>query len=74
MLRRQLVAGLAMTIVMTVLTGVLYPLAVTAAGQALFSGRADGSFVKRNGRVVGSALLGQNFTDPRYFWTRSGYF
>ena len=70
MVRRQLVAGLAMTAVMIVLTGILYPLAVTGAGQLLFSHRADGSFVERNGKVVGSALLGQSFSDPKYFWPR----
>ena len=70
MVRRQLVAGLAMTIVMTVLTGILYPLAVTGASQVLFSHRADGSFVTSGGKVVGSALIGQNFKDPKYFWPR----
>src|SRR5438874_4780191 len=70
MLRRQLIVGLAMTAVMIVLTGILYPLAVTGAGQLLFPHRADGSLVTRNGKVVGSALLGQNFTDPKYFWPR----
>ena len=70
MVRRQLVVGLAMTAVMIVLTGILYPLAVTGAGQLLFSHRADGSFVERDGQVVGSALLGQNFSAPKYFWPR----
>ena len=70
MLRRQLIVGLAMTAVMIVLTGILYPLAVTGASQVLFPHRADGSLVTRNGKVVGSALLGQNFTDPKYFWPR----
>jgi K+-transporting ATPase ATPase C chain len=70
MVRRQLAAGLAMTAVMIVLTGILYPLAVTGAGQLLFPHRADGSLVEQNGKVVGSALLGQSFSDPRYFWPR----
>lgn len=70
MLRRQLVAGLMMTVVLTVLTGLLYPLAVTGASQVLFPHRADGSFVTEGGKVVGSALLGQNFKDPKYFWPR----
>jgi K+-transporting ATPase ATPase C chain len=70
MLRRQLVAGLTMTAVMIVLTGILYPLAVTAASQVLFPDRADGSFVHRDGQVVGSALIGQNFGRPEYFWPR----
>lgn len=54
----------------TLLTGVVYPLAVTAAAQALFPDRANGSLVRENGRVVGSSLLGQSFDDPRYFWGR----
>src|SRR6266542_2849884 len=70
MVRRQLVAGLAMTAVMIVLTGILYPLAVMGAGRVLFPHRADGSLVERNGKVVGSALLGQSFSDPKYFWPR----
>ncbi len=70
MLRRQLVAGLAMTAVLIVLTGVLYPLAVTGASQVLFSHRADGSLVTEDGKVVGSALLGQNFAGTKYFWPR----
>src|SRR5207237_10186701 len=68
MVRRQLVAGLAMTIVMTVLTGILCPLAVTGASQVLFSHRADGSFVTSGGKVVGSALIGQTLKDPKFFW------
>ena len=70
MLRRQLVAGVAMTFVMIVLTGILYPLAVTGASQALWPRQANGSLVDRNGAPTGSALLGQNFSQPRYFWPR----
>ena len=70
MLRRQLVAGVAMTFVMIVLTGILYPLAVTGASQALWPRQANGSLVDRNGAAAGSALLGQNFTQPRYFRPR----
>jgi K+-transporting ATPase ATPase C chain len=70
MLRRQLVVGLTMTAVMIVLTGIMYPLAVTGAGQLLFPHRANGSLAERNGEVVGSALLGQSFSDPKYFWPR----
>jgi K+-transporting ATPase ATPase C chain len=55
---------------MTLLTGVLYPLAVTGLAQILFPEQANGSLVKKGGQVVGSALVGQPFDDPRYFWGR----
>jgi potassium-transporting ATPase KdpC subunit len=76
MLRRQLLTGLMMTIVLTVLLGVAYPLVSTAVAQGLFPHRANGSFVKDNGAVVGSSLIGQTFLrkdgspDPRYFQPR----
>jgi K+-transporting ATPase ATPase C chain len=76
MLRRQLVTGLRMTIAMIVLVGIAYPLVVTGIAQGLMSHKADGSFVSSNGKVVGSSLLGQNFTDakgnplPQYFQPR----
>lgn len=54
----------------TILTGLLYPLALTGAGSALFPHNATGSPVTRDGVVVGSALIGQTFSDPRYFWGR----
>ena len=69
-MRRQLVPALVMTACLTVLLGVVYPLAVSGASAVLFSGKAGGSLVKADGRVVGSALLGQNFSDGKYFWPR----
>jgi len=56
--------------VFTVVCGLLYPLLVYGVGQVAFRGAADGSLVRRDGQVVGSALIGQSFTDPRYFWGR----
>ncbi len=56
--------------VLMLLTGVAYPLLVTGAGQALFSAQAAGSLVTRSGKVVGSGLIGQNFSDPGHFWGR----
>ena len=54
----------------TILTGVVYPLAVTGLAQILFPYRANGSLVRDHGRVIGSELIGQSFADPRYFWGR----
>jgi K+-transporting ATPase ATPase C chain len=69
-MRRQLFPALMMTIALTILTGLLYPLVVTGVAQGLFSARANGSLVKVNGRVVGSSLLGQDFTQAKYFQPR----
>jgi K+-transporting ATPase ATPase C chain len=57
-------------VVFSAITGVLYPLLVTVASQALFPHRANGSMVRSEGRLVGSELIGQPFTAPRYFWGR----
>ena len=56
-------------VVFTVLVGLAYPMLMFGVGQAVFGG-ADGSLVRRGGQVVGSSLIGQSFTDPRYFWGR----
>src|SRR5215210_1620331 len=69
-MRRQLVPALIMTVCLTVLLGIIYPLAVSGTSAALFAGKANGSLVRVDGKVVGSSLLGQNFHDPRYFWPR----
>lgn len=55
---------------LTLLCGVLYPLAVTAIGAAAFPAQAGGNLVAVNGRTVGSSLIGQSFSSPRYFWGR----
>ncbi|XLZ69552.1 potassium-transporting ATPase subunit KdpC [Massilia sp. SR12] len=55
---------------LTVATGVLYPLAVTSAGQALFPHQAAGSIIEVDGKAIGSALIGQQFTSAGYFWGR----
>jgi K+-transporting ATPase ATPase C chain len=57
-------------VVMAVLTGVIYPLAVTGIAQGLFSREAGGSMIVKDTRIVGSELIGQPFSDPGYFWPR----
>jgi K+-transporting ATPase ATPase C chain len=69
-MRRQLVPALLAFLALTVLTGLAYPLAMTGAAQVLFPNRADGSLVTRDGKVVGSRLIGQNFSAPGYFHPR----
>jgi K+-transporting ATPase ATPase C chain len=69
-MRRQLLTGLRMILAMTVLCGLAYPLLVLGVSQIAFRDKANGSKVSVNGTEVGSALLGQNFTDARYFQPR----
>jgi K+-transporting ATPase ATPase C chain len=67
---RQLVPATLVLVVLSLLTGLAYPLLVTGAAQLVFPDAANGSLVRRDGVVVGSALIGQEFDDPRYFWGR----
>lgn len=69
-LLRQLRPALLMTVVFTLICGVTYPLLSTVIGEVAFSGKANGSLIKRDGVVVGSKLLGQNFAAPQYFHSR----
>src|SRR5476649_83240 len=70
MLRKQLRPVIVMTLVLCLITGFIYPGAVTGLAQVLFSRQANGSLVEVNGKVVGSALIGQTFTQPYYFHSR----
>lgn len=62
--------AISLFVFLSVVTGVLYPLAVTGVGQALFPEQARGSLITRHGVVVGSSLIGQGFSAPKYFWPR----
>ena len=70
MLRKQLWPAIAMTLVLCVITGLIYPGVVTGLAQVLFPRQANGSLVTVNGRVVGSTLIGQPFTRAEYFHPR----
>lgn len=67
---KELVPAIIMTLVMTVITGLIYPLVVTGLAQLLFKEKANGSLIVDNGRVVGSRLIGQPFSGPGYFHSR----
>jgi K+-transporting ATPase ATPase C chain len=61
---------LVLSVALTLVTGVAYPLLVTGAAQAVFPNQAAGSLIERDGKPVGSVLIGQSFTDPKFFWGR----
>lgn len=67
---RQLRTAVLILIAMTVLTGVFYPLAITAVAQVVFPRQANGSLIRRGDQVLGSRLIGQPFSRPEYFWGR----
>lgn len=62
--------ALTLVVAMTALTGLAYPLAINGIAQAVMPAKANGSVIERDGRVIGSALIGQNFASDRYFWPR----
>src|SRR5262250_1621367 len=63
-------ACLVIFVILSIITGVVYPLAVTIVAQVLFPHQAEGSIIERDGKAVGSTLIGQTFDDPKYFWSR----
>jgi potassium-transporting ATPase KdpC subunit len=67
---KEMAPAFKMMVVLTILTGILYPLATTGLAQLLFRNTANGSLLSVNGQVVGSSLIGQNFTKPDYFEPR----
>ena len=77
-MKKNLLISIWFTLVTTVIFGLIYPLAVTGLSQALFPKRANGQLIEKNGRVIGSRIIGQAFTGPGYFHSRpsaagSGY-
>jgi potassium-transporting ATPase KdpC subunit len=67
---KELKPAFLMLIVLTIVTGAGYPALVTGIAQLLFKSQANGSLIEKDGKVVGSALIGQPFSDPKYFWSR----
>jgi K+-transporting ATPase ATPase C chain len=66
----HLKSSLTMLVYLTVITGIVYPLVVTVASQILFSHKANGSLIMRESKPAGSELIGQPFSNPKYFWSR----
>src|SRR5438046_3088186 len=62
--------ALVLFVALSLVTGLAYPLAVSGIAKAVFPAQAAGSLIERGGKVVGSALIGQNFSDPKNFWGR----
>jgi K+-transporting ATPase ATPase C chain len=69
-LPREIVRAIRLTLVFAVVTGLIYPLAITGVAQVVFHNQANGSLIVKNGQVIGSRLIGQQFTDPKYFFGR----
>lgn len=67
---KEIWRGFAVLVFMMILTGVLYPLLMTGIGEVAFSQQVNGSLINQDGTLMGSSLIGQNFTSPRYFWGR----
>ena len=66
----EIVPALRMLVVLTALTGIVYPLVMTGIAQVAFPRAANGSLISANGKTLGSELIGQPFDDPKYFWSR----
>jgi potassium-transporting ATPase KdpC subunit len=69
-MKTQIRPAIVSLLLLTLITGVIYPLVITVLAQAIFPSQANGSLIVSNGKVVGSTLIGQPFDDPKYFWGR----
>jgi K+-transporting ATPase ATPase C chain len=69
-MKKNLITAVLMTIATTVLLGIIYPLVVTAVAQVLFRDKANGQLMARDGKLIGSRIIGQSFTGPGYFHSR----
>lgn len=70
MFLRQLRTAIILIVLLTCITGLLYPLVVTGVAQLVFPAKANGSLIQKDGKLLGSELVGQQFSDPKYFWSR----
>ena len=62
--------AVSLLVLMTILLGIVYPLVITGVAKVTFPRQAEGSLIYKDGKLIGSTLIGQNFTDPKYFWGR----
>jgi K+-transporting ATPase, C subunit len=69
-MKKQTIIALKFLLVMTVLTGIIYPLVMTGLAQLSFPSKANGSLIKKDGKIIGSKLIGQKFDSTIYFWSR----
>ncbi len=69
-MRQHLRPALSLLLALSILTGLIYPVLLTGIAQAVFPRQAEGSLIERGGTLVGSRMIGQNFSDPKYFWGR----
>lgn len=69
-MKRLLRPALSLFVLLSIITGLAYPVLVTGIAQAVFPEAANGSLIVKDGKAIGSRLIGQNFTDPKYFWGR----
>src|SRR6476469_2657729 len=69
-MKKNLVTALLMTIATTILLGIIYPLVITGVSQVIFPDRANGQLITREGKIIGSRLIGQAFSGPGYFHSR----